>query len=90
MRGAGPYPTVPDLAVAADLTGAEHGRELLATLREYVRAGTLRSTAESMYLHHSTVSHRLGRLSEHLKFDVVATQNRARATALMLALDAGS
>jgi hypothetical protein len=52
----------------------------------YLRSGTLRATADDMHLHHSTVAHRLGRLSRHLGFTVDAIEHRPRATAMMMVL----
>ncbi|MEU2001695.1 helix-turn-helix domain-containing protein [Rhodococcus sp. NPDC019627] len=81
------HAAIPDLVHAAELRDSEQGSELLATLRVYLRSGTLRAAAESMHLHHSSVAHRLTKLSRHLGFAVDAIENRARATALMMVID---
>ncbi|MGV9870145.1 helix-turn-helix domain-containing protein [Rhodococcus koreensis] len=82
-----PYNAIPDIVRAAELCGSEQGLELLATLRVYLRSGTLRSAANRMHLHHSTVAHRLTRLSHHVGFGVDVAENRARATAMMMVVD---
>ncbi|MDF0531780.1 helix-turn-helix domain-containing protein [Tsukamurella sp. 8F] len=81
-----PREAVPDLARATELARTPHGAELVDTLRVYLASGTLRSAAERIHLHHSTVAHRLGRLSAALGFAVDTVQNRARATAMLMAL----
>lgn len=74
---------IPDLVRAAKVTDSE----LLDTLRVYLRNGTLRATAEEMFLHHSSVASRLSKLSAQLGFSVDALENRARATAMMMLVE---
>lgn len=85
-----PHSSIPDLARATELRETESGAELLDTLRQYLRAGTLRAAADHMHLHHSSVAHRLAKLSHHLGFAVDAVENRARATAMMMVVDSPS
>ncbi|MFE5874110.1 helix-turn-helix domain-containing protein [Rhodococcus sp. NPDC056506] len=79
---------IPDLVLARRIGDTKQGSELLETLRTYLRSGTLRATADTMHLHHSSVAHRLSKLSQHVEFHVDTVENRARATAMMLVLDA--
>lgn len=78
---------VKDMTNALGLQTSETGVQLLATLRAYLRCGTLRATADSMHLHHSSVAHRLTKLSDHFGFGVDALENRARATAMIMLLE---
>ncbi|MFC8934275.1 PucR family transcriptional regulator [Rhodococcus sp. NPDC057135] len=80
---------IPDLVLAKEIGDTKQGFELLETLRTYLRSGTLRATADAMHLHHSSVAHRLTKLSQHVGFHVDTIENRARATAMMLVLDGG-
>ncbi|MGW6655992.1 helix-turn-helix domain-containing protein [Rhodococcus sp. NPDC055024] len=80
---------IPDLVLAKEIGDTKQGSELLGTLRTYLRSGTLRATADAMHLHHSSVAHRLAKLSRYVGFHVDTIENRARATAMMLVLDAG-
>lgn len=77
---------VPDLVNALSLRGTESGSVLLETLRVYLRAGTLRAAAEAMFLHHSSVAHRLAKLSQQLGFVVDSIEHRARAMAMIMLL----
>ncbi|MDJ0107736.1 helix-turn-helix domain-containing protein, partial [Rhodococcus erythropolis] len=72
-----------------EIGDTKQGLELLETLRAYLQSGTLRAAADSMHLHHSSVAHRLAKLSQHVGFHVDTIENRARATAMMLVLDGG-
>lgn len=78
---------IPDVVHALDLRESDTGLELLATLRVYLRSGTLRAAADSMHLHHSSVAHRLTKLSHHVGFSVDAIENRARAMAMIMLVD---
>lgn len=78
---------IPDLVRAEEFRDTKDGTELLATLRVYLRSGTLRATADCLHLHHSSVAHRLAKLSHHIGFHVDTIENRARATAMMMVLD---
>ncbi|MGF0257761.1 helix-turn-helix domain-containing protein [Rhodococcus erythropolis] len=80
---------IPDLVLAEEIGDTKQGLELLETLRAYLQSGTLRAAADSMHLHHSSVAHRLAKLSQHVGFHVDTIENRARATAMMLVLDGG-
>ncbi|WP_234036582.1 helix-turn-helix domain-containing protein [Rhodococcus sp. P-2] len=80
---------IPDLVLAKEIGSTKQGFELLETLRTYLRSGTLRAAADAMHLHHSSVAHRLSKLSQHVGFHVDTLENRARATAMMLVLDGG-
>ncbi|MDV6264595.1 hypothetical protein [Rhodococcoides yunnanense] len=53
----------------------------------YLRSGSLRGAADRMHLHHSSVAHRLPKLSQHLWFTVDAIENRPRATSMMMVID---
>ncbi|MGG7100142.1 helix-turn-helix domain-containing protein [Rhodococcus sp. 24CO] len=79
---------IPDLVRAKEFRGTKDGIELLETLRVYLRSGTLRAAADCLHLHHSSVAHRLAKLSHHIGFHVDTIENRARATAMMMVLDA--
>ncbi|MFF2059973.1 helix-turn-helix domain-containing protein [Rhodococcus qingshengii] len=78
------YADIPDLVCAAHLVETESGAELMATFSVYLRAGTLRSAADRLHLHHSSVALRLAKLSQYLGFAVDAIENRPRATAMMM------
>ncbi len=78
---------IPDLIRADALAAEESGRDLLQTLRVYLAAGTLRAAAETLHLHHSSVGHRLARLSDQLGFPVDSVAGRARAAALVMVLN---
>lgn len=77
---------IPDIVKALTLRGSETGGELLETLRVYLHAGTLRAAADAMFLHHSSVAHRLAKLSQHLGFEVDAIEYRARSMAMVMLL----
>lgn len=79
---------IPDLVRAREFRETKDGTELLETLRMYLRSGTLRAAADCLHLHHSSVAHRLAKLSHHIGFHVDTIENRARATAMMMVLDA--
>jgi hypothetical protein len=79
---------IPDLVRVREFRETRDGIELLETLRVYLRSGTLRATADCLHLHHSSVAHRLAKLSQHIGFHVDTIENRARATAMMMVLDA--
>ena len=78
---------IPDIVRAQELRRTDNGVELLATLRVYLRFGTLRAAADSLHLHHSSVAHRLAKLSHHVGFNVDTFENRSRATAMIMVLD---
>lgn len=78
---------VPDLVRANELRATPHGRELLGTLRAYLGSGSLRATADRTHLHHSSVAHRLAKVSEAMGYPVDSIEHRARATAMMMVLD---
>lgn len=78
---------IPDLVRAREFRETKDGTELLETLRVYLRSGTLRAAADCLHLHHSSVAHRLAKLSHHIGFHVDTIENRARATAMMMVLD---
>ncbi|MCD2107163.1 helix-turn-helix domain-containing protein [Rhodococcus erythropolis] len=80
---------IPDLVLAKEIGNTKQGLELLETLRAYLQSGTLRAAADAMHLHHSSVAHRLSKLSQHVGFHVDTIENRARTTAMMLVLDGG-
>ncbi|MBA4026364.1 MAG: CdaR family transcriptional regulator [Gordonia sp.] len=75
---------IPDLVRVRELAATDAGAELLATLRVYLRSGTLRGAAYQLHLHHSSVAHRLAKLSHHLGFTVDSIENRSRAEAMMM------
>lgn len=85
-----PHDSIPDLVRIGELDTAEFGSELVATLRIYLQSGTLRAAADRMHLHHSSVAHRLAKLSQYVGFTVDSIENRARATAMMMVLDSTS
>ncbi|MGU3436436.1 helix-turn-helix domain-containing protein [Actinomycetes bacterium M1A6_2h] len=74
---------IPDLARVDDCDA-----ELVATLRVYLQSGTYRAAADRLHLHHSSVAHRLAKLSATLGFTVDSIENRARVTAMMMVVDA--
>ncbi|GGG18017.1 hypothetical protein GCM10007304_35100 [Rhodococcoides trifolii] len=76
--------SIPDLVRVADVDS-----ELVATLRTYLQSGTYRAAADRLHLHHSSVAHRLTKLSTKLGFAVDSIENRARATAMMMVVDGG-
>lgn len=78
---------IPDLVRAKELSATVHGRELLGTLRAYLGSSSLRATADRTHLHHSSVAHRLAKISEAVGYPVDSVEHRARATAMMLVLD---
>ncbi|MFD6548035.1 helix-turn-helix domain-containing protein, partial [Bacillus cereus] len=78
---------IPDLVRANELSATPHGRQLLGTLRAYLGSGSLRATADRTHLHHSSVAHRLTKVSEAVGYPVDSVEHRARATAMMLVLD---
>lgn len=78
---------IPDLVRATELRSSTHGTELLATLRMYLSSGSLRATADRMHLHHSSVAHRLTKVSDAVGYTVDSIEHRARATAMMMVLD---
>ena len=78
---------IPDLVRANAFRASKNGSDLLETLRAYLRFGTLRATADYMHLHHSSVAHRLVKLSQHVGFAVDTIENRARAAAMMMVVD---
>ncbi|OBH52690.1 hypothetical protein A5685_14700 [Mycobacterium colombiense] len=56
---------------ALDVYGAtENGQLDIATLEAYCRTGSLRRTAQVLYLHHSTVSFRLARIEEAMNWQL--------------------
>jgi len=80
---------IPDIVHALALRGSESGGELLETLKVYLQAGTLRAAADAMFLHHSSVAHRLAKLSQHMGFEVDSIEHRARSMAMMMLLGDG-
>ncbi|WP_255182704.1 helix-turn-helix domain-containing protein [Rhodococcus sp. WWJCD1] len=78
---------IPDLVRIAELRTTTHGIELISTLRTYMGSGSLRATADRMHLHHSSVAHRLAKISEAVGYPVDSIEHRARATAMMMVLD---
>jgi len=78
---------IPDLKHAQELMDCASGRELLDTLRVYLRCGSLRAAADTIFLHHSSIAHRLAKLSQRLGYSVDSVENRARATAMMMVID---
>ncbi|MDV6261990.1 helix-turn-helix domain-containing protein [Rhodococcoides yunnanense] len=78
---------IPDLVRVAELRTTTHGIELISTLRTYLGSGSLRATADRMHLHHSSVAHRLAKISEAVGYPVDSIEHRARATAMMMVLD---
>jgi len=78
---------IPDLVRVAELRTTTHGIELIDTLRTYLGSGSLRATADRMHLHHSSVAHRLAKMSEAVGYSVDSIEHRARATAMMMVLD---
>lgn len=75
---------IPDLR-ALQTMPLQHGQELLRTLDAYLYSGSLRAAATRLNLHHTSVSQRLAKLSQHLGFPVEAARYRARAAALIIA-----
>jgi DNA-binding PucR family transcriptional regulator len=69
----------PDLVALEALNATEHGPEDIATLEAYFREGSLRQTANALYLHHSTVSARLNRIEETLNWHLDNPTGRFRA-----------
>ncbi|WP_415971730.1 helix-turn-helix domain-containing protein [Rhodococcus sp. 077-4] len=82
-----PHESIPDLVRARQLTETATGRELLGTLRVYLRSGSLRAAANRMHLHHSSVAHRLAKLSDHLGYTVDAIENRPRAASMVMVIE---
>lgn len=78
---------IPDVVRAVELRTTSHGIELISTLRTYLGSGSLRATADRMHLHHSSVAHRLTKMSEAVGYSVDSIEHRARATAMMMVLD---
>lgn len=78
---------IPDLERAVEASTTDSGSELIGTLRAYLGAGTLRATADRMHLHHSSVAHRLVKLSEAVGYPVDSIEHRARASAMIMVLD---
>ncbi len=78
---------IPDLVRVAELRATAQGIELISTLRTYLNSVSLRATANRMHLHHSSVAHRLAKISEAVGYPVDSIEHRARATAMMLVLD---
>ncbi len=65
---------------ALDVFGAtENGGLDIATLEAYCRTGSLRRTAQVLYLHHSTVSFRLARIEEAMNWQLDDPAERFRA-----------
>lgn len=81
------FDDIADLQRAAELNATVHGRELIGTLRIHLGSGSLRATADRMHLHHSSVAHRLVKLSEALGYTVDSLEHRARASAMVMVLD---
>jgi DNA-binding PucR family transcriptional regulator len=69
----------PDLVALEALHATEHGADDIATLEAYFREGSLRQTANALYLHHSTVSARLSRIEEALNWHLDDPTGRFRA-----------
>jgi sugar diacid utilization regulator len=69
----------PDLVALEALHATEHGPDDIATLEAYFREGSLRQTANALYLHHSTVSARLSRIEETLNWHLDDPTGRFRA-----------
>ncbi|OZF42033.1 CdaR family transcriptional regulator [Rhodococcus sp. 14-2470-1a] len=86
-NNAPPRDAIPDLVRAHELTETTAGLELLSTLRVYLHSGTLRGAADRLHLHHSSVAHRMAKLSHHLGFTVDAIDNRPRAASMIMVLD---
>jgi sugar diacid utilization regulator len=55
-----------DLRSLERLVETESGLDDLAALEAFCRAGSLRSAAQALYIHHSTVAHRLARAANEL------------------------
>ena len=65
---------------ALDAFGATANGEVdIATLEAYCQHGSLRRTAQVLYLHHSTVSARLARIEEAMGWDLDDPAERFRA-----------
>jgi DNA-binding PucR family transcriptional regulator len=69
----------PDLVALEALHATEHGPDDIATLETYFREGSLRQTANALFLHHSTVSARLSRIEETLNWHLDDPTGRFRA-----------
>ncbi|MFJ5956328.1 helix-turn-helix domain-containing protein [Paenarthrobacter sp. NPDC092416] len=80
---------IPDMVRALEVRSSEHGVELLETLKVYLQSGTLRTAADALFLHHSSVAHRLAKLSQHLGFRVDSIEYRARSMAMIMLLADG-
>ncbi|MCZ4518958.1 helix-turn-helix domain-containing protein [Rhodococcus ruber] len=78
---------IPDLVRVVELRTTTHGIELISTLRTYLKSGSLRATADRMHLHHSSVAHRLAKMSKAVGYSVDSIEHRARSTAMMMVLD---
>jgi hypothetical protein len=69
----------PLVAALRSLAATENGALDIATLEVYCRTGSLRRTAEKLYLHHSTVSFRLARIEESMAWHLGDPAGRFRA-----------
>jgi len=77
---------IPDMVHALAVLGSENGLELLETLKVYLQSGTLRTAAGALFLHHSSVAHRLAILSQQVGFKVDSIEYRARSMAMIMLL----
>ncbi|MFR9731507.1 helix-turn-helix domain-containing protein [Saccharopolyspora sp. MS10] len=75
---------IPDLRALRTMP-SRRCQELVRTLSAYLDGGSLRAAATRLNLHHTSVSQRLAKLSEHLGFPVDEARYRARAAALIIA-----
>ena len=76
-----PQQLASDACIAAldAFSGTDNGALDIATLEAYCRTGSLRRTAQLLYVHHSTVSSRLARIEEAMNWHLDDPAVRFRA-----------
>jgi hypothetical protein len=76
---------LPDVQAVGVLANSRSGSTDMNILDQLGRLGSLREVATQLHMHHSSVSYRVGRISDLLGFDVRSADGRYRArTALLL------
>jgi hypothetical protein len=69
----------PDVRAVVELTGTSRGRAVVDTLQQRLASGSIRETADALYLHHSSVGYRLRQAEESLGLHLEDPRNRLRA-----------
>jgi sugar diacid utilization regulator len=74
----------PDVRAVAELTTTSRGSAVLDTLQQRLSSGSVRETAATLYLHHSSVRYRLRKAEESLGLQLDNPRSRLRAELALL------